>query len=243
MENSIAKKLLYIFSVGLPLFTACQKSDSAKTTNLTNSNTVITNNYNISLSAANKNYDSVSVDVDNDKIKDFTIIAYNSNYDSYKETYRTIEASYSYSLQDSTLIAVTNANSNYYWSRIYNFGGDSQFFVYASGFNTGDVISNKIPYVQTVADYSNISAAFESVGNSWDCTSSYVYEGPQYAPNTYNESEGYFLNTTQYIGFTIKKSDGRHYGWIKLSNSNSCLNIQVISSGYSTTPNQSITTN
>ena len=243
MENSIAKKLLYIFSVGLPLFTACQKSDSAKTTNLTNSNTVITNNYNISLSAANKNYDSVSVDVDNDKIKDFTIITYNSNYDSYKESYRTIEASYIYSLQDSTLIVVTNKYANDYWSRIYNFGGDSQFFNYAGGFSTGDVIGSKIPNAQAVADYTGTLTAFETVGNSWDCTSSYVYEAPQYAPDTYNESEGAFLNSTQYIGFTIKKADGRHYGWIKLSNSSSCLNIQVISSAYSTAPNQSVTTN
>ena len=242
MKNPISKKLVFLFFFELLLFTACKKNDNA-VTNSNNSNKIITNNYNINLSAAYKNYDSVSVDVDNDKINDFTIIAYNSNYDDYKETYRTIEASYIYSLQDSTLIAITNKYANYFWSRIYNFGGGSQFFNYVAGFSTGDMISNKIPDTQTVADYGGTLTAFETVGNSWDCTSSFVYEAPQYAPFTYNESIGSFLNTTQYIGFTIKKPDGRHYGWIKLSNSNSCLNIQVISSAYSTVAYQSVTTN
>ena len=241
MKNLISKKLLFVLAAGLLLFTACQKSDSAAKTSSNSSNVVINNNYNISLSAANKNYDSVSVDVDNDNIKDFTIIAYNSTYDSYQEP-RIIKASYIYSLQDSTLIAITNKYANGYWSRLYNFGSDSQYFIYATGFNTGDVIGPGIPNASKVADYGGVLTAFESVGHSWDCTSSYVYESPQYAPYTYNESIGGVLNTTQYIGFTIKKADGRHYGWIKLSNSNSCLNIQVISSGYSTSPIQSITT-
>src|ERR1700733_7515648 len=113
MKNRIPKKLLYVFSFGLLLFTACQKTDDATKTSSNKGNVVITNNYHISLSAANKNFDSVSVDVDNDNIKDFTIIAYNSTYDSYQEP-RLIEASYIYSLQDSTLIAITNKYANDY---------------------------------------------------------------------------------------------------------------------------------
>jgi len=242
MKNAIAKKIVYLFSAALLLFTACQKSDSVKTNSSNSGGKIITNNYNISLSAASKNYDSVSVDVDNDKINDFSIIAYNSTYDSYKEP-RTIQASYIQSLQDSALVTVTNKYANYGAYRIYNFGSSSLFFLYAGGFSAGDVIGPTVPDYATVAGYTNIPVAFEPVGMQLVCTSSYVYENDPYGVYVYNESEGEFLNSTQYIGFTIRKADGRHYGWIKLSNSNSCLNIQIISSGYSTTPNQPVTTN
>jgi hypothetical protein len=242
MKNLFAQKKYTFFCMLVLLFAACQKS-SNNPPNSNGGNKVITNNFNISLSAANKDYDSVSVDVDNDKINDFTIIAYNSTYDSYQEP-RTIKASYIYSLQDSTLIAITNRNANSFWSRLYNFGSSSQYFVYAGGLNAGAVIGPAMLNFRTVENYASVLTAFEPVGKRWDCTSSYIYESQQYSsPYYYNESMGDFLNTTQYIGFTIKKANGRHYGWIKLSNYNSCLNIQVISSGYSTSPNQSITAN
>jgi hypothetical protein len=244
MKNMTAKKLLYALSVALVLLAACQKTDNAAKTNSTNSNTVTTNNYNISLSAAANDIDSVSIDVDNDKVNDFTIITYNSNYDSYKEPF-TIQASYIHSLQDSTLIAVTNRYANYSgWFHIYNLGAASEFFLYAGGFSTGDVISAGVPDAETVEGDASTINAFEPVGNNtWDCTSSHVYENDLYSPFNQDVSIGDFLNTTQYIGFTMRKKDGRHYGWIKLSNSGSGLSIQVISSGYANGPGQSITAN
>ena len=238
MKITFSKIALYTFSAAL-LVTACQKSESGSTGTSTNGSQVTTNNYGISLSAAAKGYDSVSVDVDNDKVKDFTILAYNSAYGGYKYA-MTIQACYIFSMQDSALVAITNRYANDGWSRIYNYGSGSYFFTYAGGFVAGDVIGSGVPDYKTAARYAAISTAFEPIGKTVDCTSEYFYEGP---PNGYNELVGDFLNKTEYIGFTIHKADGRHYGWIKLSNSNSCLNIQVISSGYSTVAGQPITTN
>src|ERR1700758_3839525 len=151
MKNLFAEKNHALLFVAMLLFAACQKSSNGPA-NSNNSNNFIINNFNISLSAANKNYDSVSVDVDNDKIKDFTIIAYNSTYDGYQEP-RTIKASYIYSLQDSTLITITNRYANGYWSRLYNFGSSSQYFIYAGGLGAGAVIGTATPNFKTVANY------------------------------------------------------------------------------------------
>ena len=73
MKNLLKKGLLYILSGGLLLLAACNKNDI-------HNPSVITNNYNLSISAANQNYDYVPIDVDNDKINDFKIYTYNSTY-------------------------------------------------------------------------------------------------------------------------------------------------------------------
>ena len=226
------------------LATACTKNDPATATSSTTSTgqgsakAIVSRNYNINLSADKKNYDSVSIDVDSDGIKDFSIIAYNNTYDAYQENY-TIRASYVCSLQDSTLVAITNKYANYGWDRLYNFGSGSQLFQYAGGFSAGDSIGTMVPDFITVEMYSYPPNTFEAKGNFLNCLCSYVYENapPAY---TYNESVGAFLNTTEYIGFTMKKSDGRHYGWIKISNANSSVDITIVGSEYGSGPGQSI---
>jgi hypothetical protein len=234
MKNPINKKLLYILPAALLLLAACKKSDN-------HSPAVITNNYNVSLSAANQNYDYVAVDVDNDKIADFKIYTYNSKYGGF--SFETLKNAYIYSTQDSTKIALTNTVTNYRWYRAYTFNSYSMYYPYANGFGPGAVIGPGIPDFATAIANTSSTIAFERAGVKNDYLSSSISPNQPNSTFNYNEVVGEFYNATQYIGFSMLKTDGTHYGWIKISTSNSNLNVQVISSGYSTVAGQSITTN
>jgi hypothetical protein len=234
MKNPFNKKLLYILPSALLLLAACKKNDN-------HNPALITNNYNVSLSAANQNYDYVAVDVDNDKIADFKIYAYNSTYGGF--SFEILKNAYIYSTQESTKIALTNSVTNYGWYRAYTFNSYSMYYPYAKGFGAGAVIGAAIPEFATAITNTTGTIAFERVGQTIDYLSSSISPNQTDSPFNYNEVAGEFYNATQYIGFAMVKADGRHYGWIKISISNSNLNVQAISSGYSTIAGQSITIN
>jgi hypothetical protein len=234
MKNPINQKLLYILPSALLLLAACKKSDNHYPA-------IINNNYNISLSAANQNYDYVAIDVDDDKITDFKIYAYNSAYGGF--SFETLKNAYIYSTHDSTKIALTNGVTNYGWYRAYTFNSYSMYYPYAKGFGAGAVIGGGIPDFATAIMNTGDTIAFERVGGTIDYLSSSISPNQTNSPFSYNEVVGEFYNTARYIGFSMAKADGIHYGWIKISTSNSNLNVQAISSGYSTVAGRSITTN
>ena len=234
MKNSINKKLLHIIPAALLLLTACKKNDNPI-------RTVIKNDYNLSLSAASKNYDYVAIDVDNDKVTDFKIYAYNSTYGGF--TFETLNNAYIVSSQDSTFIALTKSFTNYGWFQAYTFNSFSMYYPYARGFDAGAVIGPGIPDFATAIKNTANTVAFERAGKTVDYLSSSISPNRQNSQFNYDEVVGEFYNATQYMGFSMLKADGRHYGWIKISTSNSNLNVQAISSGYSTVAGQSITTN
>ena len=236
MKNSVNKKPFYILSATLLLLSACTKNDS-------NVSPVITNNYNKSLSAVTQNSDYVAIDVDNDKVPDFKIYVYNSAYDGFL-SFETRKDAYILPTQDSTMIALTNSYSNYGWFRAYVFNSLSMYYLYAKGFGAGEVIGADITNYATAIKNNTITLAFGPTGGKAATMGSSISPDPANPQfTTYNESEGDFDNATQYIGFTMLKADGRHYGWIKVAVSDSNLNVKVISSGYSSVAGQPITIN
>lgn len=232
MKNLINIKLLYILPACIVLLAACTKNNDNKL--------VITNNYNLSLSVAAQNSDYVAIDVDNDKVTDFKISAYNSAYDGFLgfETRKDVSI---VPTQDSTMIALTNSYSNYGWFRTYVFDSLTLYYLYAQGFAKGSVIGAALPGYATAIKNNTITTAFGPGGKGVAMASSISPDPANPKYTTYNESEGDFYNATQYIGFTLLKDDGRHYGWVKIAVSNSNLNVQVISSGYSVVAGQPIT--
>lgn len=231
MKNSINKKLRYILPTALLLLAACAKND--------NKPTVITNNYNLSLPAATQTTDYLSIDVDNDNVPDFRVFSKTNAFINAEIT----KDAYIASVQDSTLIALTKSFANYGWFRLYTFDSLSIYYSYAAGFGTGAVIGAGIPNFTTATKSSTSTTAFERVGITADYLGSTISPSTSFPQYTYNESEGSFSGATKYVGFSMLKADGRHYGWIKIAVSNSNLSVQVISSGYSTIAGQSITIN
>ncbi len=235
MKYTIYKKILCVLPATLLLLAACKKSDSNKS--------AVINNYNANLSAVAQNSDYTAIDVDNDAVPDFKIYAFNSTYDGFK-SFETTKNAYIVSTQDSTKIVLTSSFGNYGWYRAYIFNSYSVYYPYTKGFSAGAAIGVAIPDYATAIKNTNSTIAFERAGQTVDYLASSVSPDPSNPQfTTYNESEGAFDNATQYIGFSMLKADGRHYGWIKIAVSNSNLNVQVISSGYSTVAGRSITIN
>jgi hypothetical protein len=206
MKNYVFIATIFCFVTTL----SCNKEDGSDNEN----NSVITKDSNVSISVADKEIDSVSVDVDNDGSPDIRLLGSNSKYAAYQNP-ANIRLMQVELLNDDISIAYTLQYSNYSNGlRIYNFGNSSLFLFYAKSFFKGNVIDSS-------ADYVHVQLC---------STSSYVANDvPGYY---YNESEGDFNNSSGYLAYFINKPDGRHYGWIKLSNSDNSMNAILISSAY-----------
>lgn len=219
----IMKKVKQILQVLLPSILivatiSCNK-DEAKA----GGNNLVVNNYNVNISSSTKEMDTVSADLDNDGVRDVRLITSNNQYTISFQPAKVKMISVE-RLHNNIEFAYTLQYSNSYGFRLYNFGGTSLFIFYAKAFSAGASIDSLVAFTPT----------------QYYCTSNYVFSTvPGFS---YNETVGDFANTTTYAAFRMTKSDGKHYGWIRISNSNNCMNASLVSSGYSKTPGEAVTT-